>query len=138
MFIEWERQKTDGAVAGISAFRLFKQNFVTQLSHPFFACSFMLRPMFFLALIAAISNGFTGACLQLYFVDFCDAAGSANFSHLSVFAGNHHFSLSFTASSIGARINGCACWVPHFGVEERLEVGDRCECEVWVWYGNVV
>jgi hypothetical protein len=50
--------------------------------------------MFFLALIAAISNEFTGgACVQFYFVDFCDAAGSANASHLSVFAA-HYFSLS--------------------------------------------
>jgi hypothetical protein len=52
--------------------------------------------MFFLALNAAISKGFTGgACLQFYFVDFCDAAGSANVGRLSVFvfAAHHHFSL---------------------------------------------
>jgi hypothetical protein len=95
-FIEWERQTTDGTVASITAFGLFKQNFVTQLSHPFFACSLVLWPMRFLTLNAAISNGFTGgACLQFYFVDFCDAAGSANVSRLSVFAAHHHFSLYF-------------------------------------------
>jgi hypothetical protein len=54
----------------------------------------MLRPMFFLALNAAISKGFTGgACLQFYSVDFCNAAGSANVRHLSVFAA-HYFNLS--------------------------------------------
>jgi hypothetical protein len=79
LWINWERQTTDGTVADIAAFRLSKQNFVTHLSHPFFTCSFMLRPMFFLALIAAILNGFAGgACVQFYSVDFCDAAGSAN------------------------------------------------------------
>jgi hypothetical protein len=53
-----------GTVAEPTAFRLPKQKFVTQLSHPFFTCSFVLRPMFFLTLNAAISNGFTGgACL---------------------------------------------------------------------------
>ena len=94
LWIKWERQTTDGTVASITAFRLPKQNFVTQLSHPFFACSFMLRPMRFLTLNAAISKGFTGgACLQFYFVDFCDAAGSANVGRLSVFAA-HYFNLS--------------------------------------------
>jgi hypothetical protein len=54
----------------------------------------VLRPMFFLTLNAAISNEFTGgACLQLYFVDLRNATGSANVSHLSVFAA-HYFSLS--------------------------------------------
>jgi hypothetical protein len=54
----------------------------------------MLRPMFFLALNAAISKGFTGgACLQFYFVDLRNAAGSANVRHLSVFAA-HYFNLS--------------------------------------------
>ena len=94
LWIKWERQTTDGTVAEVTAFRLPKQKFVTQLSHPFFACSFMLRPMFFLALNAAISKGFTGgACLQFYFVDFCDAAGSANVGRLSAFAA-HYFNLS--------------------------------------------
>jgi hypothetical protein len=61
----------------------------------------MLRPMFFLALNAAISKGFTGsACLQFYFVDFRDAAGSANVSRLSVFAA-HYFSLSLSFIMIG-------------------------------------
>ena len=93
LWIKWERQTADGTVASITAFRLFKQKFFTQLSHPFFTCSFVLRPMIFLALIAAISNEITGgACRQFYFVDFCDAAGSANVSRLSVFAANHHFS----------------------------------------------
>jgi len=50
--------------------------------------------MFFLTLNAAISKGFTGgACLQFYFVDFCDAAGSANVGRLSVLAA-HYFNLS--------------------------------------------
>jgi hypothetical protein len=93
LWIKWERQTTDGTVAKRTAFRLFEQKFVTQLSHLFFACSFMLWPMFFLTLNAAISKGFTGACRQFYFVDFCDAAGSANVSRLSVFAA-HYFSLS--------------------------------------------
>jgi hypothetical protein len=49
--------------------------------------------VFFLALNAAISKGFTGgACLQFYFVDFRDAAGSANVGRLSVFAA-HYFNL---------------------------------------------
>jgi hypothetical protein len=108
--VKWERQTTDGTVAGISAFRLFEQNSITQLSHPFFTCSFMVRPMFFLALHAAISNEFTGgACLQFYFVDFCDAAGNANVSRLSVFAANHHFSLYFHShqEERGARDKAC-------------------------------
>ena len=105
--IEWERQTTDGAVAGISAFRLFKQKFVTQLSHPFFACSFVLRPMFFLTLNAAISKGFTGgACLQFYFVDFCNAAGSANVGRLSVFAA-HYFNLSLFFLWLWCRRSEC-------------------------------
>ena len=50
--------------------------------------------MIFLALIAAISNEITGgACRQFYFVDFCDAAGSANVGRLSVFAA-HYLNLS--------------------------------------------
>jgi hypothetical protein len=47
-----------------------------------------------LAFVAAILNRFaSGTFLQFYFVDFCDAAGSANVSRLSVFAA-HYFNLS--------------------------------------------
>jgi hypothetical protein len=100
-FIEWERQTTDGTVAEPSAFRLPKQKFVTQLSHPFFTCSFMLRPMLFPALHAAISNGYTGgARVPFYFVDLRNAAGSANVRRLSVFAVNHSFHLSLSLSFI--------------------------------------
>jgi hypothetical protein len=90
LWIKWERQTTDGTVTPRTAFRLPKQNFVTHLSHPFFAFSFMLRPMLFLTLHAAISNEFTGgACLQFDFVDFCNAAGSANVGRLSAFAAHY-------------------------------------------------
>ena len=35
LWIKWERQTTDGTVTPRTAFRLFEQNFVTHLSHPF-------------------------------------------------------------------------------------------------------
>ena len=114
LWITWERQTTDGTVAKRTAFRLFKQNFVTQLSHPFFACSFMLRPMIFLTLNAAISNGFaSGACVQFYFVDFCNAAGSANVGRLSVFVfAAHYFSLNKQqAGSKRERARQSLCWL---------------------------
>jgi hypothetical protein len=99
--IKWERQITDETVAEPTAYRLFEQKFVTQLSHPFFTCSFVLRPVLFLTLNAAISNGFTGgACVRFYFVDLRNAAGSANVSRLSVFAA-HYFYISLFLFDVG-------------------------------------
>jgi hypothetical protein len=70
--------------------------------------------MIFLALIAAISNGFaSGACVQFYFVDFCNAAGSANVGRLSVFVfAAHYFSVNKQqAGSKRERERQSLCWL---------------------------
>jgi hypothetical protein len=68
LWIKWERQTTDGAVAEIAAFWLPKQKFVTHLSHPFFTSSFMLWPMIiFLTLNAAIYRTDLQAAHVFYF-----------------------------------------------------------------------
>jgi hypothetical protein len=59
----------------MGAFRLFEQQLVTQFSRPFLACSFVLRPMIFLAFDAAISNRFASVtCLQCDVIAFFHAA----------------------------------------------------------------
>jgi hypothetical protein len=59
----------------MGAFRFFEQQLVTQFSRPLLACSFMLRPMIFLAFNAAISNRFaSGTFFQFDVIAFWQAA----------------------------------------------------------------
>jgi hypothetical protein len=52
--IKWQRQTADWAFSIVAAIRLSEQLIITYFSHSFFACFFMLLPMIFLAVNAAI------------------------------------------------------------------------------------